>query len=122
MTIPQPWAADDMTRAAAALLIAMLVWPVTARSEEVVHPAGQGVIHVCRNWDMTGASCREYHHIKLPPRIRVGDAFRVEYGSNPKSFQFVVGRIEVQDGTCLIHGGPIGSSEDRIRVACQNAE
>ena len=112
---------EQMTRVAAALSMALMIWPAAARSEGAIQPMGEGVIRVCRNWDMFGTSCRKYHHIKLPASISLGDAFRVTYGSNPKSFQFRVQRIKVEDGICSIYGGEIGSVRDRIRVSCQNA-
>jgi len=109
-----------MMRAAVILsAVAMVVWPEAARSEDAIRPIGNGVLRICRSsWYLTGQPCRKYYRIQLPSSIRVGDAFRVEYGSNPKSFQFWVGRIDVKDGRCSIYGGG-KASRDRIRVDCQ---
>jgi hypothetical protein len=89
-----------------------------AQAQNAIQPQGDGVLRICRNWDMLGKSCRNYHHVKLPASIRLGDTFRVEYGSNRKSFDFQVGRIKVEDGICAIHRTDQDQPGDRVKVAC----
>jgi len=108
-------------RAKIILLIAA-AWPLgSAEAEHMVKILGEGAIHVCRNWNFMGNRCREYNHIKLPSFISVGDVFRVTFGSNPKSYEFHVGRIETHDGTCSIYPFHDGHNvHDRITAACQS--
>ena len=63
------------------------------RAECMINILSEGTIRVCRNWNSTGDRCREYNHVKLPSSISVGDVFRVRYSSNPKSYEFHVGRM-----------------------------
>ena len=69
---------------------------------EAVTPGGPGVLTKCRNW-LVASTCNQYHHIRLPPRVAVGDAISVTFGSSPKEFVFRVARIAVEDHHCTIY-------------------
>jgi hypothetical protein len=114
----------DLTklRAAIVLLIAT-AWPSgSADAQCTIKTAGDGVIRVCRNWNFLGHKCRNYDDIKLPSTITEGDVFRVRYGSNPKGYEFQVGRIETTGGFCSIYPPKSGDFPlDSISVPCQGA-
>lgn len=68
-----------------------------------------------------GERRRKYNHVNLPSSISVGDVFRVRYGSNPKGYEFHVGRINTDNGVCSIY--PFGGGRnvrDRITATCQS--
>src|ERR1700758_250674 len=95
--------------------------PANARqadSVEAVAPGGPGVLTKCRNW-LVMTSCKRYHHIDLPPRIAVGDAITVTFGSSPKEYSFPVARSSLKDGQCTIFSEADGERHhvDRIDVA-----
>ena len=69
---------------------------------EAVTPGGPGVLTKCRNW-LVASTCNQYHHIRLPPRVAVGDAISVTFGISPKEFVFRVARIAVEDHHCTIY-------------------
>ena len=104
----------------ATIILLMGAWPLGAADAKcTIDTAGAGIISVCRNWNFTGQKCRDYDDVKLPSSISEGDAFSVRYGSNPKGYNFRVGRIEIREGTCLIYP-PHGADHprDSISVAC----
>jgi len=106
----------------AVLTVMMMIWSAAAHAGDAIHPTTDGVIRVCWHWNMTASeNCHKYHHIKLPSSIADGDTFRVEYGSNPKGYQFRVGRIAIQGGVCSIYSGQTGHLRDRIKVGCEDA-
>ncbi|MBV9829880.1 MAG: hypothetical protein JO001_30040 [Alphaproteobacteria bacterium] len=106
----------------AASFTAILTWPIAALADGPIRPTREGVIRVCWGLDiLAGKNCHKYHHIKLPPSIAIGDTFRVEYGSNPKGFQFRVRRIAVESGVCSIYSGQTSHLRDRIKVGCDAA-
>jgi hypothetical protein len=88
---------------ASLLLVIARSGPTTAQEENVaaVEPGGPGVLTKCRNW-VLASSCRTYHHIRLPPRIAVGDSITVSFGSHPKQFRFLVARITLDGDHCTI--------------------
>jgi len=95
--------------------------PLEAAAECSVKILGEGTIRVCRNWNLMGEHCREYEHVKLPPSITEGDVFVVRYGSNPKSYEFHVGRIATLGDVCSIFPHEGGYNlRDRIIAACQS--
>jgi len=85
---------------------------------EAVTPGGPGVLTKCRNW-FVASTCNEYHHIRLPPRVAVGDAISVTFGSSRKEFVFQVARIAIEDHHCTIYSTAQESLEgvDKIDVA-----
>jgi len=107
-------------RSTFALLIAA-AWPLgSAGAECATKILGEGSIRVCR-WSLIGEQCREYRHVVLPLTISVGDVFRVRYGSNPKSYEFNVDRIEAHANICMIYPAQGEyTSHDRITAACQS--
>ncbi|MGA7264984.1 MAG: hypothetical protein WA709_22230 [Stellaceae bacterium] len=103
------------------LLAAATGTPTSARepgSVLAVEPGGTGVLTKCRDWLVT-TSCNTYHHIDLPPRIRVGDTISVSFGSHPKEFQFFVARITLEGRHCAIFSEAHGNRHkiDKINVA-----
>src|SRR5689334_19281482 len=88
---------------ASLLLVIARSGPMTAQEENVsaVDSGGPGVLTECRNW-LVASSCRTYHHIRLPPRIAVGDAITVSFGGHPKQFRFLVARIALAGDHCTI--------------------
>jgi hypothetical protein len=87
----------------------------------MINILSEGTIRVCRNWNLMGERCRKYNHVKLPSSISVGDVFRVAYGSNPKGYEFHVGRIETNAGVCSVYPFSSGYNvRDRITAACHS--
>src|SRR5215472_2222360 len=68
---------------------------------EAVTPGGPGVLTKCRNW-FGASTCNEYHHVRMPPLVAVGDAISVTFGSSRKEFMFRVARITIEDHHCTI--------------------
>jgi len=85
---------------------------------EAVTLGGHGVLTKCRNW-FVASTCNQYHHIRLPPRVAVGDAISVTFGSSRKEFVFRVARIAIEDHHCTIYSTAQESLEgvDKIDVA-----
>jgi 16S rRNA U1498 N3-methylase RsmE len=85
---------------------------------EAVTPGGPGVLTKCRNW-FVASTCNQYHHIRLPPRVAVGDAISVTFGSSRKEFVFQVARIAIEDHRCTIYSTAQENLEgvDKIDVA-----
>ena len=85
---------------------------------EAVTLGGHGVLTKCRNW-FVASTCNQYHHIRLPPRVAVGDAISVTFGSSHKEFVFQVARIAIEDHHCTIYSTAQESLEgvDKIDVA-----
>jgi hypothetical protein len=103
------------------LLIATAVPLGSAEAECMINILSEGTIRVCRNWNLMGEQCRKYNHVKLPYAISVGDVFRVTYGSNPKGYEFHVGRIKTNDGACSLYPFAGGHNvRDRITATCQS--
>lgn len=89
-----------------------------------VAPGGPGILTKCRDW-LVASSCKTYHHIKLPPRIAVGDTVTVSFGSSPKEYALPVARIVLKGNHCAIFSQPAGDRHrmDKINVApCYRAD
>lgn len=59
------------------------------------------MLRKCRDFLIT-VTCKDFNHIDIPGRIRVGDSFEVIFSSNIKSFTFTVRSIDLTDGTCRL--------------------
>lgn len=111
----------------AALLLAAAVAPVpgpavAAESVPAVEPLGEAVLTKCRDW-LVASSCRRYHHIRLPPRVAVGDKVTLSFGSSPKQYAFPVVRIVLGRHRCTIFDTPAESrGRDKLRVRCRPAD
>ena len=90
---------------------------------EAVAPSAAGVLTKCRSW-LVATSCKTYQHIRLPPRIAVGDTLSLRFGSNPKEYAFPVARIDLKGQHCAIFSEAEGNRHriDKINVApCHRA-
>jgi hypothetical protein len=100
---------------AAPLAIALLLGGAAFAAEEVdaIATGGKGNLTMCPY-----SGCNLYHHVKLPPRIAVGDKVRMRFGSNPKRYDFPVARI-VRDGdSCTVYSQPAKTEQvEKIEVA-----
>jgi hypothetical protein len=107
------------------LLAAVSGCQTIAQQENVaaVELSGPGVLTKCRNW-LVASSCKTYHHIKLPPRIAVGDAITISFGSHPKQFRFLVARIALAGNHCTIFSEADQDQHvDNIEISsCSRAE
>lgn len=88
------------------------------RTVDAVEPKSPGLLTKCFGWLIPGP-CRTYHHISLPSRITVGDTITVTFGSNTKTYRFVVSRIVLQGDRCQIfrQTGKNYQRTDRLDVA-----
>jgi hypothetical protein len=101
-------------RRAAALLIGVALWGAPALADDLVKAVttpGRAELRVCRSWLMYN-SCNEYGHVDVPPRIAVGDTIYLDFGSNPKTMAFRVGRIHFVNGVCRLYTGATASEAD----------
>jgi hypothetical protein len=73
-----------------------LAGPVTA-----IETGGRGILTKCPSFFFI-PFCHTYNHIKLPPRIAVGDTVPLTFGSNPKEYGFPVVRIVMDGSHCTI--------------------
>jgi len=92
--MPRNW---PTAATAALLVVAASCPPVAADEVAAIATGGTGDLTMC---PYTG--CNLYHHIKLPPRIAVGDKVRLRFGSNPKRYDFPVARIVRDGGVCIV--------------------
>jgi hypothetical protein len=85
---------------------------------QAIGTPGKGDLTMCPTTFAVMRSCNLYHHIKIPPRISVGDKVRVRFGSNPKRYSFPVARI-VRDGTsCAVYSQKDDTQDvEKIEIA-----
>ena len=83
---------------------------------EAIVTGGPGVLTKCRYW-LVATSCYHYHHVRLPPRIAVGDTINLTYGSSTKEYAFPVARIGIEDGHCTIYSEARGNPDQRYSTA-----
>ena len=100
---------------AAALLAAGAASGETVKS---VGTGGLGTLTMCRNW-MVYSDCRTYNHVAVPPRIAVGDSIGLDFGSNPKEYQFPVARIVRKGNRCTIYSETTGEPERLNRIVVE---
>ena len=90
-----------------------------ARAEEsiqVVDTSGAGDLTMCRSWFVFD-TCEDYHHVKIPAQIKVGDTLRLRFGSNLKDYRFPVERILLEGGNCLLLAEKTGPTEHVNRIS-----
>ena len=112
---------------AGAVIAAAYLAPAAARQPQIaeaVAPGGPGVLTKCRNW-LVATSCHHYHHIRLPPRVAVGDSVDVIFGSSPKEYEFPVAEIVVTGHRCTLYSEAHANRQqtDKITVTpCRRAD
>jgi len=115
------------TRIAGLLIVATKLTAAVAdqsSTTEAIATGGPGVLTKCRNW-LVATSCHQYHHVRLPPRIAVGDTIKLIYGSSTKKYAFPVARIGIEDGHCTIYSEAQGNPDqmDKITlIVCRAAD
>jgi hypothetical protein len=88
------------TATIAALLTIASLQPLAAGDVKAIETGRKGDLTMCPMWTF---SCNLYHHISLPARITVGDKVPVNFGSNPKEYNFPVARIVMHiNGGCTV--------------------
>ncbi|HYM73798.1 MAG TPA: hypothetical protein VET89_12510 [Stellaceae bacterium] len=110
-----------LCRAGVALALLVLVAAAAlAASDDLkaIETAGTGTLTMCRNW-IAFRSCRDYQNIALPAHIAIGDTVELEFGSNPKQYDFPVVRILRSDTKCTVlsHAGDSTENVEKIEVA-----
>jgi len=107
-------------------IVAMLMLAATAQAADgagAIATDGSGTLTMCRSW-LLFHSCQDYNNIVLPTQIAVGDKLPLNFGSNPKDYEFPVARI-VRDGvSCTVLSDAAGPSEhaNKIEIAsCRDA-
>ena len=84
----------------AVLLTIASLQPLAAGEVKAIETGRSGDLTMCPMWT---SSCNLYHHISLPARITIGDKVPVNFGSNPKDYNFPVARIVMHDnGGCTV--------------------
>jgi hypothetical protein len=109
--------------AAGILVAATVSLAAAADGVKAIVTPGSGMLTMCRN-RLVYSDCNSYHHIAIPGRIAVGDKFQVEFGSNPKGYEFPVVRIVRNGDSCtlLSEAGVDAGKSDTIEVAsCRDA-
>src|SRR5262249_30214597 len=93
---------DRVIRCAAAVALVVAAQPATAESPTEIRTPGEATLTMCRSW-VVYSDCHSYNHIAVPRRIRVGDTLGLDFGSNPKEYQFPVARIVRDADRCTIY-------------------
>jgi hypothetical protein len=97
----------------------VLLLPVSAALAQdgvnAVKTPGAGQLTMCRSW-LLFSSCRDYYNVALPDRIALGDRLPLNFGSNPKDYEFPVERIIRAGGSCTLFDEPAGAAGDGNRI------
>ena len=104
----------------AALLL--LAAPAVAEDgASAIKTPGSARLTMCRSW-LLFSTCRDYYNVAVPDRIALGDRVPLNFGSNPKSYEFPVARIVRQGDACMLLDEPTGDDGNRIELAsCPDA-
>jgi hypothetical protein len=97
------------------LLAVAAIHRAAAADVQAIETGGSGVLTMCQS-RMVYQDCRDYHHITVPTRINVGDSFEVDFGSNPKQYQFPAARIERDGERCVIYSEATGDGKEMNRI------
>ncbi len=101
-------------------IAAALLLTATALAEDggsAVKTPGAGRLTMCRSW-LLFSTCRDYNNVTLPDRIALGDHVPLDFGSNPKDYQFPVARIVRHGESCTLLDKPVGRDDgNRIEIA-----
>jgi hypothetical protein len=101
-----------------AVMAGLMVAPGPARAAEAmtaIATPGKGRLTLCRSW-IVYRSCRSYDKVALPRRIAVGDRVPLNFGSNPKAYEFKVAEIRSRGEGCLLLSDQSGGEEDGERL------
>jgi hypothetical protein len=101
--------------------LALLLLAAPALAEDApsaIGTPGSGELTMCRSW-LLFSTCRDYSNVALPDRISLGDRLPLNFGSNPKAYEFPVARIVRQGKSCVVLDEPTGGPNDgnRIKIA-----
>lgn len=99
-------------------IVAALLLSGAALAEDgvsAIKTPGSGRLTMCRSW-LLFSTCREYSKVALPDRIALGDHLPLNFGSNPKAYEFPVERIVRQGQTCTLLDEPAGAPDDGNRI------
>jgi hypothetical protein len=111
--------------ALAVLAFAGLAAPALADDAvNTVDTPGEGRLIMCRDW-LVYTSCWSYHHIAIPPHVKIGDSLDLTFGSTNKQINFPVARILRDGDRCDLYNTPDGAIRkvNRIKVEpCHPAE
>lgn len=77
---------------------------------------GSARLTMCRSW-LLFSTCRDYYNVSVPDRIALGDHLPLNFGSNPKDYEFPVVRIVRQGEACMLLDEPSGYDGNRIEIA-----
>ena len=106
-----------------AIAVALLL-AGTALAEDgpsAIKTPGAARLTMCRSW-LLFSTCRDYYNVAVPDRIALGDRLPLNFGSNPKAYEFPVMRIVRQGETCMLLDEPRGDDGNRIEIAsCPDA-
>jgi hypothetical protein len=90
---------------------------IAAESLNSVATDGLATLTMCRSY-LFYSDCKSYNRVAVPVRIALGDTIDLDFGSNPKRYEFRVMRILSEAGRCAIYDAATGDPEklDRIVV------
>jgi len=100
-----------------ALAATVLAGAAAARADDLkaVGTDGSATLTMCRNW-LIYNDCRDYNHVTVPARIAVGDTLGLDFGSNPKEYEFPVVRIVYEGGRCTLYSEATGDPQGINRL------
>jgi hypothetical protein len=102
---------------AAAVLLAS-AGPTDAVEVQAITTPGKGDLTMCPATFGMMRSCNLYHHIKMPPHIKVGDRVKLRFGSNPKQYRFPVARIVRDGAACTVYSQTSDTADvEKIEIA-----
>ena len=107
-------------------LVALLMLAAAAQAADgvtAIATDGSGTLTMCRSW-LLFHSCQDYNNIVLPTQIAVGDKLPLNFGSNPKDYEFPVARIVRDGASCTVLSQANGPPErvNKIEIAsCRDA-
>jgi hypothetical protein len=100
-------------------ITAALLFTGAALAEDTasaIKTPGSARLTMCRSW-LLFSTCRDYYNVVVPDRIALGDHLPLNFGSNPKAYEFPVVRIVRKGGTCMLLDEPTGNDGNRIEIA-----
>lgn len=103
-----------------AVAVGMAAAGASAASVDVqaVMTNGSGRLTKCRDWLIT-YTCKRYHHVEIPMAVAVGQSITLNFGSNPKQYEFPVARIALDGRRCTLYSEATGDPDaiDRVDVS-----
>ena len=107
-----------MRRVLMLVVLAVLALPGPTQATEAmtaVATPGKGRLTLCRSW-IVFRSCKSYDKVALPQQIAVGDRVVLNFGRNPKAYEFKISEIRSKGDGCLILSEHSGGAEDGERL------